>query len=210
MPVIDPERFEQGLPLAVWAREKQDAHHQQQMEAVATSTTLAAEDEAFFRSLPRPVRLLVINEECGSSTQCVGVLKKVVAVAGEEKLRVRIFERREAPDLMQRYRKEGRYEAVPVFIALDEQLNEAAVMYEHPPSLDRLIAEHRQEFFRRHQLSEERSLGDLPLEVQRAWVADYRQLRDQRQDWINQQVVSEVRRLVEAALGQDATVSRTA
>jgi hypothetical protein len=29
---------------------------------------------------------------------------------------------------MQRYRKEGRYEAVPVFIALDEHFNEAAVM----------------------------------------------------------------------------------
>ena len=59
--------------------------------------SLAAEDEAFFRSLPRPVRLLVINEERGSSIQCVGVLKKVLAVAGEEKLRVRIFERREHP-----------------------------------------------------------------------------------------------------------------
>jgi hypothetical protein len=199
MPVLDRNRFFSGYPLDVWTHEKQDERHQQQMADIAASTHLASGDDTFFRTLPKTVPFLVINEECGSSTQGLGVLTKVAATAGDQ-LQVRVFERSEAPDLMERFLKHGQYESVPVFVALTDDFEEAAVMFEHPPALDTLVDDHRRAFYGRVGLPPETQLGAQPLEVQKAWVADYRVFRDQNQQWINQQVVDEIRRLVQAAL----------
>jgi hypothetical protein len=135
------------------------------------------------------------------------VLTALQPIVGD-RLKVRVFEKDEAPDLMQRYLKEGRFESVPVFVVLDDAFEEAAVMYEHPADFDEFVHDHRRRYV---ESVGKTDWNDLTHDEVVGWVRSYRAYReeDNHQDEINQSFIAEIRRLIEQQL-QPVTVRKSA
>jgi Thioredoxin len=82
---------------------------------------------------PGPTRkILVITEDwCGTS---LAVLPYVFKLAeADPRVELRVFLRDANPDLMDRYRKDGRHRSIPVVVFLDEGLVELARFIERRP-----------------------------------------------------------------------------
>jgi hypothetical protein len=198
MPVVDQERWNQGLSLDQWTGPSQEEYHQKFIRRVEGLVELEPEREAFFREFPGTARLLVISEECGADSECMGVTRRIQDVMGD-KLEVRVFPKVDNMDLMQRYLKEGKYESVPVFIALTEDFEEAAVMYELPPNHNDWVQASRADFMKKGGYPDGTSLGDLPDGEQLAWIDDYRKHFSANFRTITGEMVDELQRLTTAS-----------
>lgn len=199
MPVIDEARWNQAHTMDEWMGPLQDEYHQKFIQRVARTVQFRPEDQQFFEALPRTVRLLLISMECGADSEFTGVLSRVMALAGD-RLEVRMFQREEVPDLMQRYLKDGKYESVPVLVALDEDWEETGVFWEMAPAHDAWVQESRRQYISGLGFTDGRSLGDLPFEQQQGWIEIYKQHWAAEHQQINQLSIDEIRRLVQSSL----------
>jgi hypothetical protein len=209
MQVVSQDQYASALDTSGWIQHEQNDHHKAMSSRYSQALPVSREDEAFFRELPGVARLLVISEECGADCEVAGVLDRLTGVAGE-KLEVRFVTKRENPELMQRYLKEGKYESVPVIIALDKDNNDVGVLYEMPQELDDYVQSSRRAYFRELGLSEDISLGDLPEEQQSVWVARYRDWRKDNGERVGRLFIDEVKRLAAASLGMEPVPVRKA
>lgn len=199
MPLLDSERWRNARTVPEWVATGQDAHHQEMTRRIARVVQLTPEDEAFFGSLP-PSRVLIVTEECGADSEGMGVTSRVLEATPNAEIRV--LAKREASDIMQQYLKEGKYESVPLFLALTPELEVAAVLYELPPDLDRWVQASRRAYIVGELgYPEGTSLGELPFEQQVVWVRRYQDYWRQQASQITAWWVAELRRLLAASSG---------
>jgi ADP-heptose:LPS heptosyltransferase len=95
------------------------------------------EDREALRRLGPGLRILVVTEDwCGDALYSFPALARLVE--GEPGVEVRVFLRDKNPDVMDQYLKRGLYRTIPVFVFLDERMNELARFMERQDVISEL------------------------------------------------------------------------
>lgn len=128
---VTKERFAQGLTLREYV-DRMSVNRDRFVRAL-DAVTIGPADAAVLDRLPGVRRLLVITEDwCGTSLHHVPFVAKLVE--RNPAIELRIFARDENPDVMDQYLKRGVYRSIPVFVFLDEGMNEVARFIEARPA----------------------------------------------------------------------------
>ncbi len=195
---IARERFAQGMTY--------DEHaagitkNREQHEANERGLTLTPEELAPFRSLPRPVHVLVITEDwCGDCVANVPVLGRLAKESG--KLDLRLFYRDQNKDLIAPYLNQGKYESIPVFVFFDDDFRELGHFIERPASVTELRARRRREIY-----AGDPAFGppddppdQLPEDVRARLQQALAKMRAETRPLADREVVKELRAIVERA-----------
>jgi len=194
---LNKERFETGLTYEGYKaamtrnRERVDANEQR--------VQLDPEAVRFFRSLPRPINVVVLAEDwCGDVIANLPVLGRLAKEAGN--LNVRIFYRDQNLDLMERWLNQGKYQSIPVFAFFDESFRELGHWIERPASVTETRAKKRREIFAAHPEfgSPDGPPDALPEDVRTRLQAELQRMRDDTTAFANAEVQRELRELVAA------------
>jgi hypothetical protein len=103
-----------------------------------------------FARVPGELNVVAILEGwCRDSKDGSAVLLRLVG--DNPNIHVRFFPRAEHPDLMAAYRKDGRFDSIPVFVFLDGHFNEIGRYVERPDEVTTIYQWHRDELARRDQ-----------------------------------------------------------
>ena len=191
---IDRARFEQGLTYDAY--KEQMTRNRDRVEENERSVDLSKEDLAAFRSLPRPVKVLVLAEDwCGDVVANLPVLGRLAKDSG--KLDVRIFLRDQNDDIMQRYLNKGQFKSIPVFVFYDEDFRELGHWIERPASVTEVRAKRRREIFAAHPEfgSPDAPVDQLAEDVRVRLQAELAKMRDETMKFANAEVVRELREI---------------
>lgn len=194
---VTRERFEQGLRYEEF--KAQMTRNRERLEANERDVVLDPEDLAAFRSLPRPLHVLVLAEEwCGDVIANLPVLARLAHESGQ--LDVRLFLRDKNKDLMARYLKAGTFESIPVFAFFDDDFNEIGVFTERPASVSARRAEKIAEIYARNPEfgSPDDPIERLPEETRRGLQQAFVAMRAELKPFSDREVVRELRTIVEA------------
>src|SRR5204862_3509226 len=130
---IDRVRFDQGLTYEAY--KAQMTRNRERLEENEGRVELRKEDVAAFRSLPRPVRVVVLAEDwCGDVIANLPVLVRLAKESG--KLDVRIFLRVQNDDIMQRYLNKVQFKSIPVLVFFIEGFRDLGYWNEHLAFVD--------------------------------------------------------------------------
>src|SRR5207245_9336926 len=141
---IDRARFDTGLTYEAY--KAQMTRNRDGLDENERRVDLSKEDLAAFRSLPRPVNVLVLAEDwCGDVVANLPALGRLANDSG--KLEVRIFLRDQNDDIMQRYLNKGQFKSIPVFVFFDEDFRELGHWIERPASVTEVRATRRSQIF---------------------------------------------------------------
>ncbi|HET7700548.1 MAG TPA: thioredoxin family protein [Candidatus Limnocylindria bacterium] len=159
------------------------------------------DDEAarFFRSLPRPLKVVVLAEDwCGDVLANLPVLAVLANAVGT--LDVRIFYRDQNLDLMERWLNQGKYQSIPVFAFFDEGFRELGHWIERPASVTELRAAKRREVYASDPAfgAPDAPVDQLPDEVRARLQAALQGMREETIPFANAEVQRELRELVAA------------
>jgi hypothetical protein len=185
---VTRERFEQGLTYEQWKaqmtrnRERHDANEQ--------GLPLSEADLAPFKSLKKPVNVLMLAEDwCGdviANTPIVGRIASEV-----DTLNLRVFLRDQNEDLMNQFLKEGKYKSIPAVVFFDDEFNELGRFIERPDSVTKLRAEKQQALYRDN--PEFGSPGDppdqLPEDARIRLTQAIAQMREETKPFADHEVV---------------------
>jgi hypothetical protein len=120
--MITPERFAQGMTFAEYL--DQMRINRDRFIRFMNEATITDEDREALRRLGPGLRVLVITEDwCGDALYSFPALARLLE--GED-VEMRIFLRDRNPDVMDRYLKRGAFRTIPVFVFLDDRMNEVA------------------------------------------------------------------------------------
>lgn len=150
-----------------------------------------------FKSLPKPLRILVLAEDwCGdvvANLPILGRLAKDVTT-----LDVRIFYRDQNLDLMERWLNQGKYQSIPVLVFFDENFRELGHWIERPASVTERRAAERKKIFAAHPEfgSPEAPVDQLPEDVRTRLQSELQKMRDNTVSFANAEVQRELRELV--------------
>ena len=150
-----------------------------------------------FKSLPKPLRVLVLAEEwCGdvvANLPILGRLDKEVPA-----LDVRIFYRDQNLDLMERWLNQGKYQSIPVFVFFDENFRELGHWIERPASVTERRAAERKKIFAAHPEfgSPDAPVDQLPEDVRTRLQSELQKMREATVSFANGEVQRELRELV--------------
>jgi Thioredoxin len=159
--MVTRERFQQGLTLQQYL-DQMTTNKDKFIQHLA-EVTLRPEDRAVFASRKDKLNVLVITEDwCGDALVNFPVLAKMVE--GAPNVEMRVFLRDRNPDLMDGYLNQGMFRSIPVFVFLDERMNELARFVERPSSVT--------EYMERKQLELRRAMRDEKRVEWRAAAAD--------------------------------------
>ncbi len=189
------DRFAQGLTYDAYKAAM--SRNRERMEQSEARVVLDPEAVRFFRSLPRPLKVLVLAEDwCGDVIANLPVLGVLAREAGT--LDVRILYRDENPDLMERWLSQGKYQSIPVFVFYDETFHELGHWIERPASVTDLRARKRREIFA---ASPEFGSPDAPVDqladdVRARLQGELQKMRDETVPFANAEVQRELRELV--------------
>ncbi len=189
------ERWEQGITYDTYKTGM--TRNRERVEENERRVVLDAEAVRVFRSLPRPLRVLVLAEDwCGDVVANLPVLGRLAKEVGT--LDVRIFYRDQNPDLIERWLNQGKYQSIPVFVFFDEEFNELAHWIERPPSVTELRARKRREIFAAHPEfgSPDAPVDQLPEDVRVALQAEIAKMREETVPFANAEVQRELREIV--------------
>jgi hypothetical protein len=194
---LDKARFETGLTYEAYKaamsrnRERVDVNEQR--------VQLDPEAVRFFRSLPRPINVVVLAEDwCGDVIANLPVLGRLAKEAGT--LNLRIFYRDQNLDLMERWLNQGKYQSIPVFAFFDESFRELGHWIERPASVTELRARKRRDIYGRNP---EFGASDAPVDqlsdgVRAKLQGELQKMRDETTAFANAEVQRELRELVAA------------
>ena len=129
--MVTKERFGQGMT----AREyiEQMTMNKERFLAALNSTTITSGEAQVLRRFAAARRILVITEDwCGAAIASMPFVVKLAE--GVPQIEMRVFLRDENPDIMDQFLKDGRYRSIPVFVFLDEEMNELARFIERRPA----------------------------------------------------------------------------
>ncbi len=129
-PPITRERFTRGWTIQGFTNAM--TRNRERFEENITNAAVSESDAAYFRSLKRPVHVLVLAEDwCGDVIAGLPVLARLVQEAGAPD--VRILFRDQNLDIMDLFLKQGKYRSIPVFVVLDERFNVIGHVIERSP-----------------------------------------------------------------------------
>lgn len=191
---IDRARFDQGLTYDAY--KAQMTRNLERFEENEKRVELGTADLDAFRSLPRPVRVLVLAEDwCGDVIANLPVLGRLAKESG--KLDVRVFLRDQNDDIMQRYLNKGQFKSIPVFVFFDDDFRELGHWIERPASVTEIRAKRRNQIFATHPEfgSPDAPVDVLPEEARVRLQAELAKMRDETTKFANAEVVRELREI---------------
>jgi hypothetical protein len=164
-------------------------------------------DTSAFAGLGRELNVLAIVEGwCRDSRDGSAVLLRLAG--GNPDVRVRFFLRGEHPDLMAGYRKDGRFDSIPVFVFLDADFREVGRYVERPEEVTTLYRWHREELARRDPelAPADAPVGGFPEPVRERLRAAMDQLRERDRALANGRISAALEAIAQrAAAGAGAT-----
>jgi hypothetical protein len=129
--VVTKERFGQGMTVAEYIA--QMSMNKDRLLAALDSIALAPRDAQVLERFAATRRILVITEDwCGAAIASLPFVIKLAETVPT--IETRIFLRDENADLMDQFLKDGRYRSIPVFVFLDEDMQELARFIERRPA----------------------------------------------------------------------------
>jgi len=150
-----------------------------------------------FKSLPKPLRVLVLAEDwCGDVVANLPILGRLANEVPT--LDVRIFLRDQNLDLMERWLNQGKYQSIPVFVFFDENFRELGHWIERPASVTERRAAERKKIFAAHPEfgSPDASVDQLPEDVRTRLQSELQKMREGMVSFANGEVQRELRELV--------------
>jgi hypothetical protein len=193
---ITREQFEQGMTYDEY--KAQMTKNQDRFAAQERRVALDPADLEAFRSLPRPVNVLVLAEDwCGDVIDNLPILGRLASASG--KLNVRIFLRDQHPELMEQYLNQGQFRSIPVFAFFDDQFNELGRFIERPESVTERRAQRRLAIFAAHPEfgSPEAPVDQLPEAVRVQLSQAIASMREELKPLETQEVVRALRAIVD-------------
>jgi hypothetical protein len=191
---IDRARFDKGLTYDAF--KDQMTRNRDRVEENEQRVDLSKEDLAAFRTLPRPVKVVVLAEDwCGDVIANLPVLGRLAKDSG--KLDVRIFLRDQNDDIMQRYLNKGQFKSIPVFVFFDDAFRELGHWIERPASVTEIRAKRRKEIFAAHPEfgSPDAPVDQLAEDVRVRLQGELAKMRDDTAKFANAEVVRELREI---------------
>ncbi len=192
---LTQERFASGLTYDQYKAAM--TRNRERVEANEARVALDGETVKTFRSLPRPLKVVVLAEDwCGDVVANLPVLGLLARETGT--LDVRIFSRDQNDDLMARWLKHGEFRSIPVFAFFDEDLNELGHWIERPRSVTDLRARQRTAIYAAHPEfgAPDAPVDQLPDDARAALAAEIARMRDETTAFANAEVLRELRELV--------------
>ena len=194
---VTAERFNQGMTYEEY--KAQMNRNRERFDETEAAVELNPADVEAFKSLPKPLNVLVIAEEwCGAVISGLPVLGKLAEAVGG-KLNVRVFLRDQNLDLMDQYLKEGQFRSIPVFAFFDENFNALGDMKERPQSVTTMMQQGTAEIHAQH--PEYGPVGtpadQMPEETRVAYMQARNDLRTRLRPQINQAIIDELRGIVQ-------------
>lgn len=133
--VMSKERFQNSTTFEQYVDLMQT--NKERMAQFVDEVQIAAADLQWWRERG-PLNVYVLTfDGCGDALYNIPVMAKIAQQCPNIDLRV--VQRDENLDIMDRYLKEGIYRSVPTMIFMDENLEEVGVMKERPDELTRVI-----------------------------------------------------------------------
>ncbi|MCB0089064.1 MAG: SelT/SelW/SelH family protein [Caldilineaceae bacterium] len=207
---ITKERFEQGLTYEQYRR--QMTRNEERFDANEQTVKLKQDDVDFFAHLPYRLNVVVLAEDwCGDVIANLPVLGALARAS--DKLNVRIFLRDQNLDIMDQYLKEGKHQSIPVFAFLDQDFHDLGHWIERPVHMSELQAEMRRELFATdpvfNGIAPDTSFGQMPEEARNRLAQAFGAFREENRNFSDQEVVRELRELVEHGKVQPHVVRST-
>ncbi len=129
--MVTKERFGQGMTVREYI--DQMSMNKERFLGALDSTAVAPGDAQVLKRFAATRKILVITEDwCGAAIASLPFVVKLVE--GMPSIEMRIFLRDENADLMDQFLKNGLYRSIPVFVFLDEDMNELARFIERRPA----------------------------------------------------------------------------
>jgi hypothetical protein len=150
-----------------------------------------------FKSLPKPIRVLVLAEDwCGDVVANLPILGRLAKEVPT--LDVRIFYRDQNLDLMERWLNQGKYQSIPVFVFFDENFRELGHWIERPASVTDRRAAERKKIYAAHPEfgSPDAPVDQLPEDVRTRLQGELQKMREGMVAFANGEVQRELRELV--------------
>jgi hypothetical protein len=192
---ITRERFNQGMTYDEFKVSM--TRNRDRVEALEARVEIKPEDLAAFKNLPEPMDVLVIGADwCYDVITNLPVLVRVAKESG--KLNLRVFERDQSPDVMAEYMN-GPYTSIPVFVFFDRSFNEIGHWIERPKAVTDTRDERRREIFAKNPEfgAPDAPVDQLPEETRAKLSQAVGAMREDSIPWANQQVISDLRAIVE-------------
>jgi len=192
---VDRARWDKGITYDEFKAAM--TRNQERFAENESRVALDPETVRTFKSLPKPLRVLVLAEDwCGdviANLPILGKLDKEVPA-----LDVRIFYRDQNLDLMERWLNQGKYQSIPVFVFFDENFRELGHWIERPASVTERRAAERKKIFAAHPEfgSPDASVDQLPEDVRTRLQSELQKMREGMVAFANGEVQRELRELV--------------
>jgi hypothetical protein len=192
---VDRARWDKGITYDEFKAAM--TRNQERFAENESRVALDPETVRTFKSLPKPLRVLVLAEDwCGdviANLPILGRLDKEVPA-----LDVRIFYRDQNLDLMERWLNQGKYQSIPVFVFFDENFQELGHWIERPASVTERRAAERKKIFAAHPEfgSPDASVDQLPEDVRTRLQSELQKMREGMVAFANGEVQRELRELV--------------
>ena len=192
---LDRARWDKGITYDAYKAAM--TRNQERFTENESKVVLDRETVRTFKSLPKPLRVLVLAEDwCGdvvANLPIVGRLAKEVST-----LDVRVFYRDQNLDLMERWLNQGKYQSIPVVVFFDQDFRELGYWIERPASVTERRAAERKKIFATHPEfgSPDAPVDQLPEDVRGQLQAELQKMRDNTVSFANAEVQRELRELV--------------
>jgi hypothetical protein len=192
---VDHARWDRGITYDEFKAAM--TRNQERFAENESRVALDPETVRTFKSLPKPLRVLVLAEDwCGdvvANLPILGRLDKEVPA-----LDVRIFYRDQNLDLMERWLNQGKYQSIPVFVFFDENFRELGHWIERPASVTERRAAERKKIFAAHPEfgSPDAPVDQLPEDVRTRLQGELQKMREGMVSFANREVQRELRELV--------------
>ena len=192
---VDRARWDKGITYDEFKAAM--TRNQERFAENESRVALDPESVRTFKSLPKPLRVLVLAEDwCGDVVANLPILGRLAKEVPT--LDVRIFYRDQNLDLMERWLNQGKYQSIPVFVFFDENFRELGHWIERPASVTERRAAERKKIFAAHPEfgSPDASVDQLPEDVRTRLQAELQKMREGMVSFANGEVQRELRELV--------------
>lgn len=199
--MLASERFQQAMSVEHYF--EQMTQNKETVLANYERAEISDEDRRFFGA--QPLNVLILTEEwCIDSMQFVPVLARLAhEVPGID---VRVLRRDENTDLATNYRRKDGYQAIPVFIFFDHEMQEIGSLVERPEKVSDEMADETRRFQKLHPdlPGVTRNFDHMPEETRAAVKANSQQWRSGQQDRFVRYFLDEVTTIIQHALQEQA------
>ena len=192
---LDRARWDKGITYDAYKAAM--TRNQERFTENESKVVLDRETVRTFKSLPKPLRVLVLAEDwCGDVVANLPILGRLAKEVST--LDVRVFYRDQNLDLMERWLNQGKYQSIPVVVFFDQDFRELGHWIERPASVTERRAAERKKIFDAHPEfgSPDAPVDQLPEDVRAQLQVELQKMRDNTVSFANAEVQRELRELV--------------